>query len=668
MCLHEITRWWELGHESASGPLGVVAASMLWHGSSGNLRTFRTYSFAPGNPGTAEVAENVAIDPLDPAAVIDFVRERRIILTVVGPEAPLAAGVQDALRRSGATVFGPSTEAFNLEGSKSFAKSVMSSAGVPTAHWRSFGTGQDAKRYVTDIGAPLVVKADGLAAGKGVSVCRGVPEALVAVDKLMDGRVGAPSRIVIEEFLAGPEVSLMCLVDGERAIPLPVAQDHKTLNDGNQGPNTGGMGAFAPVPSLSSGDIDDLVRLTVTPIIRAMKDRGAPYQGLLFAGLMLTDEGPKVLEYNCRFGDPETQAVLPVLDEDLYSLLMDCSEGRLEDRPLRQAGSAAAVVLAAHGYPSAPREGDVIHGVPCADDVLVFQAGTKRDERGLVTSGGRVLSVVGTADSIEAAAAKAYAAPIRFDGMQFRSDIGKSAKLSHTAIVGSSQSQPRRLRLAVLASGNGSNLQAMLDAGASGYLDADIVCVISHDVTAPALDRARLARVPYSYVPLEDRKDPASRRRHELALVAAVRNHDVDLVVLAGWMLVLSPEAIEALGVPIINVHPALLPVPEQPVDVPILQGMHAVRQALRMGLPYTGASVHYVTPEVDGGPVILREAVTILPDDDEKSLHGRIKLVEHRLLITAINQLSSNRSARVRPIQNQSVHLRSAPVTHLSK
>jgi phosphoribosylamine---glycine ligase len=607
---------------------------------------------APGNPGTESIARNVPVSATDIGGLVDLVEERDIDLTVVGPEAPLALGLADALRGHGRRVVGPNAAAARIESSKSFAKDLMLRAGVPTARYAIFDDMTDALQHAEQSAYPLVIKADGLTAGKGVTICRDAVEAQVTILEMMahDRFDAAGRRIVIEQYLEGPEISLIVFVDGERAIPLPVAQDHKRLGDGDTGPNTGGMGAYAPVPFVTPADLDALTALTVQPIVDALAAAGTPYRGILFAGLILTETGPYVLEYNCRFGDPEAQVILPLLEGDLLPWLEAMAVGRLEGPVQVSTNTAVGVVLASEGYPEHPLVGRPVEALDnLPSGVLAFHAGTVRDEHGrIITAGGRVLTIVGTGTSVDEAAERAYSAPIRFAGMQRRSDIAWQARtvarvrppLSCAAREGPGEGVARphpRFRLVVLASGDGSNLQALIDAGAAGALDTEIALVVSHTTGAGALHRASCAGIPTATIPLADRRDPVARQEHEAALLQIVRAADPDLVVLAGWMLVLSSHFLHQCSFPLLNVHPALLPMEGSTLDVPVLRGAHAVRDALALGFPYTGVSVHEVTAEVDAGPVIAREMVPILPGDDEPTLYRRIKAVEHRLLIEVI-------------------------------
>lgn len=390
---------------------------------------------APGNPGIAELARCVPVGASDVAALLELARQERVDWTLVGPEAPLAAGIADAFATVHQPLFGPTAAAAMLETSKAFSKSLMFDAGVPTARARTCATYDDATRAIDELGAPVVVKASGLAAGKGVIICQSADEAREAARSMLEGHAfgEAGNTILIEEFMEGEELSLFVLTDGERVVPLPAAQDHKRLLDGDRGPNTGGMGAYCPV-SLVSDDpalVDTALDRIVRPTLAAMRERGSPFRGLLYAGLMLTADGPKVVEFNCRFGDPETQAVLPALDPSacITDVMAAIARGDRLDESVRLTASRAAVttVVAAAGYPDKPRTGDRIELPPDTDDVLVFHAGTKRNADGaLVTAGGRVLGVTGLGSSLEDAGdrSRESAEAVRFDGKQFRRDIG----------------------------------------------------------------------------------------------------------------------------------------------------------------------------------------------------------------------------------------------------
>jgi len=368
---------------------------------------------APGNPGIARHATCHPVRAEDAESLLGLCRQCGIDLVVIGPEAPLVSGVADNLRHGGVTVFGPSGAAAMIEGSKSFAKDVMKSAGVPTA------------RELVEPVAPCVIKADGLAAGKGVFVCRTDAEVETAWPRAQ----ALGDRVVVEELLEGEEVSLFALCDGAVAVALPAAQDAKRLRDGDEGPNTGGMGAYAPLPFLSARDREELVEAVHGPVLDELAKRGSPFVGLLYAGLMLTEDGARTLEFNCRFGDPETQAILPLLEGDLLDALAGAARGDLAGASVDVAdGAAATVVLAAPGYPDAPEVGSALSGIEEAETAgaLVFHAGTALRDGALLSAGGRVLNVTAVGPSLSDAREQAYAAldHIRLDGAQFRTDIG----------------------------------------------------------------------------------------------------------------------------------------------------------------------------------------------------------------------------------------------------
>jgi phosphoribosylamine--glycine ligase len=409
-------------------------------------KTHKIY-LAPGNGGTAQDTrfENVPITDVNDLCA--WALAQKIVLTVVGPEVPLAAGVVDIFRKHGLRIFGPTQAAAQLESSKAFSKAFMQRHAIPTAEFETFTDPLAAHAYIDQKGAPIVVKADGLAAGKGVVVAMTLPEAHEAVDfMLLDNALGVVHnagadgatvpRVVIEEFLHGEEASFIVMVDGKNVLPLATSQDHKRLLDGDQGPNTGGMGAYSPAPVVTPDVHARAMRDIILPTVRGMEKDGIVFTGFLYAGLMIDDQGrPKTLEFNCRMGDPETQPIMMRLKTDLVDVMRAATEpglhGRLDQVELEwDRRTALGVVLAAHGYPMSPRKGDAISGIPAeADDVCVFHAGTTLQDEQMLTSGGRVLCVTVLADSVRQAQQRAYevAQVIHFDGMQYRHDIGHRA-------------------------------------------------------------------------------------------------------------------------------------------------------------------------------------------------------------------------------------------------
>ena len=400
----------------------------------------QTVYVAPGNGGTAldKRLHNLAIT--DPAALADFALAEKIALTVVGPEAPLAAGVVDTFRTRGLRIFGPTKAAAQLESSKAFAKEFMKRHGIPTAGYETFSDPAAAHAYVTAKGAPIVIKADGLAAGKGVVVATTLDEAHQAIDWMLagdDNKLGVQhnqggARVVIEDFLEGEEASFIVVADGRNVVPLATSQDHKRLLDHDQGPNTGGMGAYSPAPVVTPNVHARVMHEIILPTLAGMAADGMPFTGFLYAGLMIDAQGqPRTVEFNCRMGDPETQPIMMRLKSDLFELLMHATGATLDKVELEwDRRTALGVVMAAHGYPLTPRKGDVITGIPAeADDAIVFHAGSTLADGQLRVSGGRVLCVTALGDSVKQAQARAYEMlrPIRFDGAQYRSDIGYRA-------------------------------------------------------------------------------------------------------------------------------------------------------------------------------------------------------------------------------------------------
>ncbi|MBQ2120308.1 MAG: phosphoribosylamine--glycine ligase [Peptococcaceae bacterium] len=391
---------------------------------------------APGNAGIGQMAECVAIKAEDLDGLLEFAVQNEIGLTVVGPEVPLTMGIVDKFQEKGLKIFGPSGRAAEIEGSKTFAKDLMAKYGIPTAKYGAFTDAAEAKAFLAEVGLPCVVKADGLAAGKGVLICETKEEAETAVeDILVDNKFGnAGSRVVVEEFLTGQEVSMLAFSDGKTIVPMVSSQDHKLIWDGDKGLNTGGMGAYSPAPIYTADIHEIVVPQVLEATIKAMEQEGRPFAGILYAGLMLTADGPKVLEFNARFGDPETQAVLPRLKSDLVEIFLAIIDGRLAEMNIEWHEEAAVcVVMASGGYPESSDKGRVITGLKEAEEAgaIVFHAGTKETDGNIVTNGGRVLGISALGKDIAEAIENAYKGvkQITFENMQYRTDIGKKAFL-----------------------------------------------------------------------------------------------------------------------------------------------------------------------------------------------------------------------------------------------
>ncbi|MCL4692152.1 MAG: phosphoribosylamine--glycine ligase [Candidatus Hydrogenedentes bacterium] len=390
---------------------------------------------APGNPGIAALAECVDIGAGDVDALVAFAKEKAVDLAVVGPEDPLSKGIVDKLFTAGVTAFGPTGAAAELEASKSFAKALMAKYNIPTAAYAEFTDAPSAIDYVKQKGAPIVIKADGLAAGKGVTVAQTLEEAVAAIESMMTEKVfgDAGSRVVVEECLFGQEASILAFSDGKHVLSMAPSQDHKPAFDGDAGPNTGGMGAYSPAPIVNDAMLDEIHRTVLVPCVEGMAKEGRPYKGILYAGLMITESGPKVIEFNCRFGDPETQVVLPRMKSDLVPFMLACCDESLDGMQIDwEPGACVSVVMASGGYPGSYPKGVVIDGIAEAErdtGVNVFHAGTKMDGERLVTNGGRVLNVTAVDRDVPSAIAKAYEGVkrIHFEGAHYRTDIGRKA-------------------------------------------------------------------------------------------------------------------------------------------------------------------------------------------------------------------------------------------------
>jgi phosphoribosylamine---glycine ligase len=390
--------------------------------------------FAPGNPGMEELGSCFAVSPDDFRGLLTLAQTQKVNLTIVGPEQPLVGGIVDLFEANGHRIFGPSRSAAALEGSKVFSKDFMDRHNIPTARYQTFRALEPARAYLREVGAPIVIKASGLAGGKGAVVCLTQQEAESALQSMLGPKATfgiAGSEVVIEEFMEGEEASIFALTDGKAFVLLPSAQDHKRISDGDTGPNTGGMGAYAPAPIMTPELIEEVSQRIILPTLKGMLEEGSPYKGILYVGVMITPRGPRVVEFNCRLGDPETQVVLPILEEDLLELIVASLDGTLEDIKVKPPKEwAAVVVMASKGYPGAYATGLPISGLESLTDLPkthAIHAGTKYLQDQLVTAGGRILGLVGQGDNLEAAIQAAYAgtAKVEIPGVQFRKDIGK---------------------------------------------------------------------------------------------------------------------------------------------------------------------------------------------------------------------------------------------------
>lgn len=596
---------------------------------------------APGNGGTRLLENQASSSPLpshtlmnvdvpatDIERIVRLALQEQVDLVLVGPEAPLADGLADELNKAGIACFGPSKKAAQIEASKAFSKNFMVRHKIPTATHASFSDLQEALDYIENVPHRVVVKASGLASGKGVIIPATKEDAKNAVlEMLQEKKFGtAGEEIVIEQLLEGTEVSLLAFTDGHTIRVMPPAQDHKRLLDGDKGPNTGGMGVFCPSPLVSADLREELALLTIQKCVDAMRQEGFPFVGVLYAGLMLTKDGPFVLEYNCRFGDPETQTILPLLKTNLSDILLSCCEKKLtsQDVVWRYDKSSVTVIAASDGYPLAYEKGKKISGL---DDVqedktaelYVFHAGTKLQDdcKTLATDGGRVLAVTAVADSLKEALPVAYKAinKINFEGIHFRTDIAHKYSQDDT-------------RVAVLGSTRGTDLQALIDAISSGNLRATISMVISNRKDAYILERVRSYGIPNAYIPSINK----SREQFEQEMIDCInQSGGTDLVLLIGFMRILSPLFVHAYEGRIYNVHPSLLPAFASEMDLDVHQAV------LDSGCEYSGCTVHIVTEQVDAGPILVQKRCKVEPGETSDSLKAKVQKLEGLALIESI-------------------------------
>lgn len=584
---------------------------------------------APGNAGTANAADgaisnvNISVGAHD--ELIAFAKSKGVTFCVVGPEAPLIDGLADKMNAADIPTFGPSAKAARLEASKAFSKDFMRRNGIPTAAYENFTDYEKAKAYLDSIDHNIVVKASGIAAGKGVLIPTNKQEAYEALKEVMlDKAFGsAGDEVVLEEFMTGEEVSVLAFSDGDRVITMPGAQDHKRIFDNDQGPNTGGMGAYAPAPCLTP-ELEKECIAIVERTIAAMKAEGTPYVGVIYPGFMLTPTGPKIVEYNCRFGDPETQVLLPLLNSDLFEIMRACVENRLDQSLVSwKSGAAATIVMASQGYPDSYPKGKVITGIDAAnaiENVDVFHAGTAFDaSNSIITSGGRVLAVTAYDSTFESALNRAYSgvANIKFEGAQHRSDIGLKGRL-HGA---------KKIKLAVLGSTRGSSMQPIIDAIEAGELNASIDIVVSNKEDASILERAKKHNIEAVALPSKG----LSRAGFDAQVSKVLKSKNVDLVLLIGYMRILSGEFCKEWENKVLNVHPSLLPDFAGGMDLAVHQAVIDAKKT------QSGCTVHFVTEEVDAGPIAVQMKCPVLYNDTAESLKARVQPLEGAAFLHAI-------------------------------
>lgn len=576
----------------------------------------------PANPFVTII--NVSLDLGNVAGIVTYAKQMEINLVVVGPEQPLVDGIVDAMTTQNIPCFGPTSKAARIEASKAWSKDFMKRHSIPTAKYSNFTDPVAASAYLKEHkDTKFVIKASGLAAGKGVIIPADLNESLQAVQQILVEKVfgvEAGEEIVIEEFLEGEEVSLLAFCDGITAVPMPPAQDHKRIYDKDEGPNTGGMGAYAPAPVLTPSlhtECVDIIKKSVS----AMGSEGFSYKGVLYAGFMLTKKGPYLLEYNCRFGDPETQVLLPLLKSDLYEVMMACCSGALDSQSvIWEDGFACTVVCAAPGYPGAYPKDLEIHGTGQADlldGVTVYHAGTTVKNGTLVTNGGRVLAVTGVGSTLRNAVATAYqgVSKVCYQGIHFRKDIAHRG-LSAPILIG------------VLASTRGTALQPVIDAINSGKLNAKIVLIISNKIDSGVLERAKNHNIPCEFLSATGK----SREEYDKVVTQSLQAAGVQLVLMVGYMRIVSSYFTSFWDNRCLNVHPSLLP------DFAGGMDLQVHRDVLQARKTKSGCTIHFVTDQVDGGPILLQEECSVNPDvDTPEILKDRVQALEGISFIKAI-------------------------------
>eukprot|EP01127_Copromyxa_protea_P014504 TRINITY_DN4050_c0_g1_i1.p1 TRINITY_DN4050_c0_g1~~TRINITY_DN4050_c0_g1_i1.p1 ORF type:complete len:993 (+),score=204.87 TRINITY_DN4050_c0_g1_i1:15-2993(+) len=585
--------------------------------------------WTPGNKAVVKDQKKVECLPaLTNAQIVEKAKEEKVSWVVVGPEIPLAEGLADDLENAGILCFGPKQQAARIESSKAFSKDFMVRHDIPTADYKTFTDVSEALAYVDSVGPNIVIKASGLAAGKGVILPSTVEEAKAAVEDIMVQKAfgGAGDSVVIEELLEGPEASFLVFTDGTRFASMPPAQDHKRVGDGDQGPNTGGMGVIAPSPTVTPEIMREVQEKIIAPAIKGMREEGYPFVGVLYAGVMLTPKGPKTLEYNCRFGDPETQVLLPLLKSDLVAVMRACVTGTLDPElvEFHSGKVATSVVAASGGYPGSYPKGKTIYGISEAEsypEVTVFHSGTTLSSSQTVeTSGGRVLCVTALGPDFSTSLRRSYGAMNRicFEGMQYRKDIG--AKVLPP------------VRIAVLGSTRGTDMQAIIDAIKEKKIHAEITMVVSNQKNAYILERAKEHAIPFCYLPCK--KGQTRESWDSVAIQLIESGGPVDVVMLIGFMRILSPVFVNHFKNKLINVHPSLLPEFAGGMD------MNVHEEVIKSGKEVTGCTVHFVTEEVDAGEIILQKKCNVTKDETPDTLKAKVQALEGECLVEIVRKV----------------------------
>ena len=578
----------------------------------------------PGNGGTNSMGSkvvNVNVSSNDNNALLAFAQSHNINLVVVGPEQPLVNGITDAMASIGIPCFGPSAKAATIEASKAWSKDFMTRHDIRTARYQNFTDFAKAKAYIQSIEYRIVVKASGLAAGKGVLLPTSKEEAIQAIHHIMNDKSfgSAGDEVVIEEFLEGEELSLLAFTDGKIAVSMPCAQDHKRIFDNDLGPNTGGMGSYAPAPIGTPSIIKECMEM-IQQTISGMSKEGNVYKGVLYTGFIITKDGPAVLEYNCRFGDPETQVLLPLLDSDLYEIMTACIWGNLTPPLVKWKNAyACTVVIASGGYPDKYATGDNINGLHNASlipNATVYHAGTLMKGNQVVTSGGRVLAVTGIENTLQKAVTKAYdgVRKIEFRGMQFRKDIAKKGINAP-------------LRIGVIGSTRGTSLQPVIDAIMSKKLNATIALVVSNKKDALILDRASKCNIKTKFIGALNK----DREEYDAEVTHAFEVEGVQLILMVGYMRIVSAAFTEHWANRCMNVHPSLLPEFAGGMDLQVHSDVIAAKKTT------SGCTVHYVTAEVDGGPIVVQKTCPVDTNETPESLKAKVQPLEGIAFIEAI-------------------------------